>query len=363
MMGKLALGLMSGTSMDGIDVAVIDVNSHQLVFGNTFVYSKLVSDALLKVMSGQAFDMHFFANLHHQIGQEFAEAAYQALNALSSAERAEVVVIGHHGQTVCHQTNTQSTYTWQMGCPHRIQERCQLPVVFDFRTKNVVQGGQGAPLAPLYHQQLFASHKSCAVINIGGISNISFLNLGQMARGYDIGPGNCLMDAWTAKHLGQSFDANGHWAGSGQVNTSLLENLLKDAYFALPTPKSIGKEYFSLNWLENYCLESLKPQDIQATLLHLSASSIANEVKRNLKNDSTIYLCGGGVKNHLLIETLKTLLFDYKVLVTDEVGVPADYLEAMMMAWLGWMRLQNHEFDVSGMMGGKGKQLLGMVCV
>jgi anhydro-N-acetylmuramic acid kinase len=358
-MRNLALGLMSGTSMDGIDVAIIDVHTQELVLGQTFAYPEQVAKKLKLVMENGCFDMHYFAQLNREVGIAFADAAYS----LASEIQEPIQVIGSHGQTICHQTDDAIAYTWQLGCPYSIYEKLKVPVVFDFRSHNVVQGGQGAPLAPLYHQHLFGHEKSVAVINIGGISNISLIREGQPVVGFDMGPGNCLLDAWIAKHQQKNYDAQGLWAQSGMLSKDLLDNLLTDAFFQKSFPKSIGKEYFSLAWLEkNPLIQMLKPEDVQATLLHMTAFLIAQTVSLHLPKESAVYICGGGVKNQTLMGEVKLLLADYWVQSSDKKGISSDYLEAMMMAWLGACRIQGIRHDISSILGGSDQQLLGLIC-
>jgi anhydro-N-acetylmuramic acid kinase len=358
-MRNLALGLMSGTSMDGIDVAIIDIETQELVLGQTFAYPEQVAKKLKLVMDNGCFDMHYFAQLNREVGMAFADAAHK----LSSQMNEPIQVIGSHGQTICHQTQDAIPYTWQIGCPYSIYEKLKVPVVFDFRSHNVVQGGQGAPLAPLYHQHLFGHEKNVAVINIGGISNISLMREGKPLIGYDMGPGNCLLDAWIAKIKQENYDAHGHWAKQGQVSHSVLDGLLTDAFFQKTFPKSIGKEYFSLAWLEEYpAIHSLPAEDVQATLVRLTAHLIAQEVLTHLPKGSSVYICGGGVKNQTLMDDIKLLLADYSVQSSDEKGISSDYLEAMMMAWLGACRIQGISHDVSSILGGSFPQLLGLIC-
>ncbi len=358
-MRELALGLMSGTSMDGIDVAIVDVKTQQLVLGQTFAYPAELSEKLKMVMQGHAFDMHFFAQLHREVGLAFADAGMALMNELNEP----ISVIGSHGQTICHQTQVDLPYTWQIGCPYTIYEKLKVPVVFDFRSHNVVQGGQGAPLAPLYHQYLFGNEKNVAVVNIGGISNVSFIREGMPLVGYDIGPGNCLLDAWISSHFDAQYDKGGQWAAKGQVFQELLTKLLTDRYFSQDFPKSIGKEYFSLDWLGHYAKGMiLMQEDVQATLVQLTAQLIAQEIKKYLPANSSVYICGGGVKNTLLMGSLISLLPNYRVCETDEKDISSDYLEAMMMAWLGWCRMKSIRHDVSSVMGGNDQMLLGLIC-
>ncbi|MDQ5883691.1 MAG: Anhydro-N-acetylmuramic acid kinase [Pseudomonadota bacterium] len=358
-MKTLALGLMSGTSMDGIDVAIVDMQDQRLVMGQTFAYPKELSEKLKVVMKGHPFDMCFFAELNREVGQAFAKAAKTLVQELNEP----IQVIGSHGQTLCHQVHQELPFTWQIGCPYTIYEELKVPVVFDFRSHNVVQGGQGAPLAPLYHQYLWSKSRPVAVVNIGGISNISLLRENLPLVGYDIGPGNCLSDAWIATHFDATYDKEGRWAAKGQISQVLLDKLLSDAFFQKPYPKSIGKEYFSLSWLTKY-MEGmvLLHEDVQATLIYLTARLIADEIKRQMPIDARVCICGGGVKNQVFMNHLRMLLNPMVVQSTDEIGISSDFLEAMMMAWLGWCRLQNVRHDVSSVLGGHDQQFLGLIC-
>lgn len=362
-MTQYAMGMMSGTSMDGIDVAVIDIHSHQLLCADTFPYSSEVSAKLKEVMKGKAFNASFFSLLNRQIGIDFAEAAQRILNLMTLEQIQDLQVIGTHGQTVCHQPLGDVPYTWQMGCPHTIAQICKKPVVFDFRNGNIAAGGQGAPLAPLYHQQLFGQKNDAIVVNIGGISNLSFVSPTSM-RGYDVGPGNCLMDLWIDRNLGLSFDHSGAWAASGKVSQLLLSELLRDGFLQQNSPKSIGKEYYSMEWLDNYIKNfNLDPQDVQATLCRYTVEIIAREIKYGSTSKSIVWLCGGGAKNLEIVRGLQQSLIGFEVKLTSEANISEDYLEAMMIAWLGWMRYSNHPIDLYAIMGGHHrKQLVGMIC-
>ena len=358
-MRPLALGLMSGTSMDGIDVAIGDMSCQSLVLAKTIPYSKELSEKLKVVMKGHPFDMCFFAELHREVGVAFANAAALLMNELNEP----IQVVGSHGQTICHQIRPPLPFTWQIGCPYTIYEMLKVPVVFDFRSHNVVQGGQGAPLAPLYHQYLWSNQAPVAVVNIGGISNISFIQENHALMGYDIGPGNCLSDAWIATHFDASYDKFGRWAAKGQVSKALLNRMLSDPFFQQASPKSIGKEYFSLNWLKHHINGMfLLHEDVQATLIYLTAYLIASEIKKHMPANTKVYICGGGVKNQELMRHLRELLPDQTIKTTDEVGVSSDFLEAMMMAWLGWCRIKKIRHQVSSVIGGQDQQYLGLIC-
>jgi anhydro-N-acetylmuramic acid kinase len=362
-MQDLALGLMSGTSMDGIDVAIVQVSDQKLVYGHTYNYSAELKHDLKQAMLGHAFDMNFFASLHKRVGKEFAAAASHSISQLPAAQQQSIKVIGCHGQTICHNTLVDVPYTWQIGCPHEIFQRCQIPVVYDFRGKNVTQGGQGAPLAPLFHSYLFGKNDDIAVVNIGGISNISILSNKHPVLGYDVGPGNCLLDTWIEHCLGLSIDVDGNWAASGQIDETLLTVLLNDEFIQGSAPKSIGKEHFNLQWiLQRLQGFNLEQPTVQATLVALTARVIALEVKKYLNKGAKVYLCGGGAKNLFLRTILQIELLDYEVMTTDQLGISSDYLEAMMIAWLAWFRINNNVHDVALVMGGRDQQRLGLIC-
>ena len=362
-MQDLALGLMSGTSMDGIDVAIVQVSNQQLIFGHTYHYSEELKNDLKQVMMGQVFDMNFFARLHKRVGIEFANAAYQSISQLSKSKQQAIKVIGSHGQTLCHNTMVDVPYTWQIGCPHEIFQRCKIPVVYDFRGKNVSQGGQGAPLAPLYHSHLFGINDDIAVVNIGGISNISILSSKYPVLGYDVGPGNCLLDSWINHCRGLSIDQDGLWASTGKIDEDLLSELMYDKFIQLRVPKSIGKEHFNLQWLQHRLQRfNLSPESVQATLVALTARVIALEVKKYLPKGAKVYLCGGGVRNQYLKLVLQDELIEYEVMTTEQLGISSDYLEAMMIAWLAWSRLDGHLYELTPLMGGQNQQTLGLIC-
>lgn len=359
---SLYIGLMSGTSMDGIDAALMEMPSNRLIFGLTKKYTPLVHKKLNDLVNGINISLANICELNTLIGREFAAAVNELLEK-TGVNCKDIEAIGSHGQTVCHDTNGPIPYTLQLGCAHTISSLTQITVVADFRTRDVVNGGQGAPFAPLYHQEVFAhANESVAVVNIGGISNISLLDSEGKTTGWDIGPGNCLMDAWINWHHNKPFDRNGEWAEQGVVIDDLLQQLLLDPFLNLKPPKSIGKEYYSLTWLESYLNKSWRPVDIQATLLALTASSIAQSIV-NLKNDSLkkLYLCGGGTHNRQLYNTLASLLPHVEVHSSASVGVDPDYLEAMMFAWFAQRALEKIPVDLSAITGSKKRQLLGAI--
>lgn len=356
---ELFIGLMSGTSMDGIDAALVDLENHTLIAGITRPYSLDVKQHLRAVTLGEPLMPAAFSQLNTLIGREFAAAVLQLLET-NSISCKEVMAIGSHGQTICHDATAPIPYTLQLGCGHTIAERTGVSVVADFRTRDLVVGGLGAPFAPLYHQTLF-QHRAMplAVINIGGIANITYLGK-EALWGYDIGPGNCLMDCWAKQHLDKDYDAFGTWAASGRVIPDLLDNLLDDAYFHEKPPKSIGREYF-LTLLAERLRKEYAPNDVQATLLALTVTTIARAVQEANPLPLCVALCGGGVHNQALYRELSHHLSGIRVESTATFGVSPDFLEAMMFAWLAKNTLLNKALNWSPVTGAQHPAILGTV--
>ena len=355
----LYIGLMSGTSMDGIDAVLMHCPENALVCGLTKKYSAEIIARLESMKTGVT-TLADICQLNTLIGREFAGAVQDLLEKAGVSAKS-ITAIGSHGQTVCHNTQTAIPYTMQLGCAHTIASLTGIKVIADFRTKDIVNGGQGAPFAPLYHQELFSKYQTpLAVINIGGISNITYIDSQGHTRGWDIGPGNCLMDAWIQKYANKSYDVEGLWARSGLVIEALLIQLLADPFFKLEPPKSLGKEYFSNTWLHQYIKETYKPEDIQATLLALTAYTIAQTIK-NIGGLSALYLCGGGVHNTYLVDFLRSLLPECKLYDSAEVGLHPDYLEGMMFAWFAYKTVNQTAVDLSAITGSKCPAILGAV--
>lgn len=356
----LYIGLMSGTSMDGIDAALVEQPSNKLVHGLTRKYSEEVRTALARVLSEPLISLSELCQLNTLVGRDFASAVQQLLSE-SGYSSQDIVAIGSHGQTICHDTRAVVPYTLQIGCGHTISTLTGITVVADFRTRDVVNGGEGAPFAPLYHHELFKKNKEpVAIVNVGGIANITYLAQNQITRGWDVGPGNCLMDAWIKKNKAKCYDEEGKWAAEGDVIRPLLNNLLSDPFFKQSSPKSIGKEYFSLSWLNNYLENGYKAVDVQATLLFLTASAIAVSIQEN-PIIRKLYLCGGGTHNLHLLNTLSSLLPKIKVTSVRDLGVNPDYLEAMMFAWLAAQTMHSIPVELSAITGSKGKAILGAI--
>ncbi len=336
---ELYIGVMSGTSMDGVDTALVSIEGTRitLLAHDEFPMPDDLKARLLEVCIGQKTDLINIGELDHKLGHLFADAVLQLLDK-SDTPVSSVTAIGNHGQTVFHQPTGDSPFTMQLGDANIIAAKTQIQTVADFRRKDMALGGQGAPLVPAFHHTIFHPQESSVVVlNIGGISNISVLRPNQPTLGYDTGPGNMLMDAWADKHTGEKFDRDAQFALKGQLNQALLEQLLNEPYLSQIPPKSTGRELFNLPWLEQRLTEfkDLSTEDVQRTLCEYTALTIVNEVETyRLGNQPALYVCGGGTRNPLLMKRLAELLPNWEVESTTVKGVDADYMEAMAFAWL-----------------------------
>ncbi|MCG9546734.1 anhydro-N-acetylmuramic acid kinase [Vibrio sp. Isolate33] len=336
---ELYIGVMSGTSMDGVDTALVSIEGARitLLAHDEFPMPDDLKARLLEVCIGQKTDLIAIGELDHQLGHLFADAVLQLLEK-SDTPASSVTAIGNHGQTVFHQPTGESPFTMQLGDANIIAAKTQIQTVADFRRKDMALGGQGAPLVPAFHHTIFRPQDSSVVVlNIGGISNISVLRQNQPTLGYDTGPGNMLMDAWVDKHTGEKFDRDAQFALKGQLNHDLLKQLLNESYLSQLPPKSTGRELFNLPWLEQQLTEfkDLAAEDVQRTLCEYTALTMANEVETyRLGDQPALYVCGGGTRNPLLMKRLAELLPSWEVDSTTSKGVDADYMEAMAFAWL-----------------------------
>lgn len=363
----LVLGLMSGTSMDGIDAVLAgfeDGRFKGLRATHHLAYAAPLRARLLQVArSDAALSLRELATLDIAVADRFAEAALGLL-AGAGIEPGAVSAIGSHGQTVFHDTSAQPWATQQLGDPSRIAARTGIATVADFRRKDVALGGQGAPLVPAFHHALFASdgEARCA-LNLGGIANITLLPGMDAAqvRGFDTGPGNGLMDEWCERHLGQPYDADGAYAASGRCHEGLLRTLLEDPYFAQPPPKSTGRGYFQLSWLEQRfpMLDTLAPADVQATLAELTVRSIAADILAHAPETRRVLVCGGGARNGYLMRRLGAALPGCVVQPSDDYGLDAGWVEAAAFAWLAMRTLAGLPGNLPGVTGASRLAVLG----
>lgn len=359
---ELYIGLMSGTSLDGIDAGLIDF-SKQKANLIAFQYQAFDDDIKneIKQLSNpdQAIFLTSYGTLDAKLGDLFAETTLKLLNEANISNN-EIKAIGCHGQTIHHAPAGSHGFSLQIGDPNRIAHITGITTICDFRRRDIAAGGQGAPLVPAFHQAVFANpHNTTSVINIGGIANISILD-GEKILGFDTGPGNTLMDYWCHLNLGQHYDANGEWGRQGKVNQDLLTLFLDDAYFRLSPPKSTGKEYFSFAWLipKLACYPNCKPEDVQATLCQLSANSITNAILEHAPDSKRILLCGGGIHNLQLVEMLKNNLA-MPLLSTAEFGIDPDHVEAIAFAWLAKQTLNNLPGNLCSVTGANIPTILG----
>ncbi|AGA35080.1 Anhydro-N-acetylmuramic acid kinase [Thioalkalivibrio nitratireducens DSM 14787] len=367
-MSELYLGLISGTSRDGIEAALAvargpigwEVRAHR-----HHPYPDAVATELTRLTLAARAGYRELGELDAKIGEVFAEAAIALLRE-ASVSREQVRAIGSHGQTLHHAPDASPAFTWQIGDPFRIAERTGIDTVALFRHRDIAAGGEGAPLACGLHAACFSHDtRARAVVNIGGISNITWLRPGQPVLGYDCGPGNTLLDAWIRRHRGLLFDAGGRWAAEGRTHPELLKGLREDPFFAAPPPKTTGPEYFSPDWLAARLarLGPLAPADVQATLTELTASTIADAVHagRPRERASEVLICGGGVRNATLVRQLQHRLGDIPVTETGALGLPAEQVEAAAFAWLARQTIGARAGNLPEVTGASGPRILGCV--
>ncbi|MCK4442691.1 MAG: anhydro-N-acetylmuramic acid kinase [Sulfurovaceae bacterium] len=351
------IGIMSGTSLDGIDVALcqIDKNSCILESSVTIPFDINLKNKILQIINEKT-TLKQIGEIDHRLALEFAKAVKLLLQQTNLKPK-DIKAIGSHGQTLWHEPNSNYPFSMQLGDPSLLAVQTGITVVADFRTKDIALGGQGAPFAPAFHAELFSHIPNCAVVNIGGMANLSVLS--KNIIGYDTGCGNVLMDMWIQEKKQLTFDKGGTWAKSGQVNKQLLQKMLDDKYFKLNYPKSTGREYFNKEFLIKYLeqCDKISNDDIQATLLALTVKSIANEIKKF--DIQTVLVCGGGAKNSYLMDSLKTELEDIIIDTTDSYGVSADDIEAMIFAWFAYKRLYHEPIKLKTVTGAKKNTILG----
>lgn len=357
------IGLMSGTSLDAIDVALCQRSKFGFVqkAGFAIDLAPQLRQQLLTICNEKKVTLQTLGEVDHQ----FALACAQAVNDLLNNQNItanQVTAIGSHGQTIYHSPETQYAFTQQIGDGNLIAAKTQIACVADFRRMDMAYGGQGAPLVPAFHQALFAQQKTQRVIlNIGGIANISILNGTEHAFGYDTGPGNMLMDAWIHLHHQQPFDKGAWFAATGKINHPLLTHLLSDPYFLLSAPKSTGREKFNLTWLQQkLTAKKIIIEDIQRTLLEFTAVTICDQIKQQ-SNSCDIYVCGGGALNPLLMQRLKDLMPEHIVQTTESLAIDPMYVEAVAFAWLAEQRILEKTVPLKAVTGAHRDAILGCV--
>jgi anhydro-N-acetylmuramic acid kinase len=358
---ELYIGLMSGTSIDGVDAVLADfgaqpwrIRAHRHMSFDAALRAEL--DALQKT---GADELHRAALAANALMDRCA-VAVSGIVADAGLRALDIAAVGLHGQTLRHRPDLQ--FTLQLANPARLAESCGIAVVADFRSRDVAAGGQGAPLAPGLHAALFrdeALHR--VVVNIGGIANITDLPPHGPVRGFDTGPGNTLLDAWCLRHQHVAFDRDGAWAAAGHAIPALLEALRADPYFAMPPPKSTGRDRFNLGWLEARLQASYAPPDVQRTLLALTAATIAQAIATHCQGAKEVIVCGGGAQNGALLRELASVIGARALATTQAYGVPVTQVEGLAFAWLARETLAGRPGNLPTVTGARGGRILGAV--
>ncbi|MBV5298813.1 MAG: anhydro-N-acetylmuramic acid kinase [Rhodoferax sp.] len=372
MMSDFYVGLMSGTSLDGVDGVLVDLSDARvrLLACASVPFDARFRQELLALNSPSFNELHRAALAGNRIAAVYAEAVANLLEQVAACgiDKAQIRAIGAHGQTVRHQPtgNAATAYTWQLNNPALLAELAGIDVVADFRSRDLAAGGQGAPLVPAFHRHVFSQPGSAvAVLNLGGIANLSVLPANPMAPvvGFDCGPGNALIDAWCQRHTGAAFDRDGAWAAGGQCLPDLLQQLQDDPYFEQAPPKSTGRDLFSIAWLDQKLMPfaAAQPQDIQNTLTELTASACAASVVSYSNNSKCLIVCGGGAYNLYLLQRLRARLPMLQVSTSDQHGLAPLQVEATAFAWLARQTIWRLPGNLPSVTGAAGARILGAI--
>ncbi len=358
----LYIGVMSGTSLDGLDIALIELTpAIKLIATHYIPMPAALRTELLELCSSGPDEIARSAIAQ----QSWVKLAAQGIHTLLNEQKLkpeDIMAVGSHGQTIRHEP--ARGFTVQIGNPALLSELTGIAVVSDFRSRDVAAGGQGAPLVPAFHEALFEERVgNRAVLNVGGFSNLSLIEPAKPVAGFDCGPGNVLLDAWIHQQRGEHFDRDGQWAASGKVEPVLLKALLSDPFFVTKGPKSTGREVFNLPWLTQHLsqLPVFAPEDVQATLLELTALTIVESLQHAQSNTQELLICGGGAHNQTLMKRLAELLPDTKVSSTAVYGVDPDWVEAMAFAWLAHCCLEGIPGNRPSVTGARGLRVLGAI--
>lgn len=360
---SLYIGIMSGTSLDGVDAVLVDFCSAKPVLLKTFFcpYHDKLREQLLSLHLPGHDELNRAAILSNQLSCLYARATEGLLENAGIAPQ-QIVAIGCHGQTVRHCPEVEKNYTIQLVNGALLAELTQITVVADFRSRDIAAGGQGAPLVPAFHEAIFKhSEHHRVIVNIGGIANITNLDPYLPIIGFDCGPGNLLMDAWCLRHTGKTYDSKGQWAATGRIIPALLKAFLSDEFFLRQPPKSTGRDLFNVQWLEKKLLGNETAEDVQATLLQLTALTIARSILEYCSTAEEVYICGGGAHNTLLMDRLIDVIPGKTVALTDQLGVAADWVEAFAFAWLAQQTILGKTGSLAAVTGAKGDRILGAI--
>jgi len=359
----LYIGIMSGTSLDGVDAVLGDFgHDTPRILGHSHLgFDPELREELLDLNRPGTNELERAALAANRLAQHYAQAVSMLLDQTQTST-ADIIAIGCHGQTVRHRP--ELGYTLQINNPALLAELSHIAVIADFRSRDIAAGGQGAPLVPAFHAAAFAHPaKHRVIVNIGGIANLTDLPTDSHVIGFDCGPGNMLMDAWCALHTGRAYDANGAWAAGGKVIPQLLEAMLQEPFFAQAPPKSTGRDLFHLEWLKQFLIPDYTAHDIQATLLRLTVKSIHGAVTSHCGGTDEIYVCGGGARNSALINSLRHAFAEQAtpVALTDALGVNAEWVEALAFAWLARQTMLGQAGNLPAVTGAAHACVLGAI--
>ncbi|WP_435276109.1 anhydro-N-acetylmuramic acid kinase [Psychrobium sp. nBUS_13] len=362
MIPQIYIGLMSGTSMDGVDAVLVDFSDGSPKVLAT--HDEPIPNGLLthlhRLADPKVGDINLLGECDRASGELFATAVNNLVEK-TNWDREQVIAIGSHGQTVRHMPNLPYPFSLQIGDASTIAVQTQIDTVADFRRKDIALGGQGAPLVPAFHRAMFGSNlKDRVILNIGGIANITWLAKDGTTSGFDTGPGNTLLDLWYSQHHDTNFDRSGLWGATGEVNNNLLTRMLSHPYFAMAAPKSTGRELFNASWLNQHLshFPAIQPQDVQATLAQLTAQSIALDIL-TLSETTDIFVCGGGLFNDDIINKLQKLLPKCTIQSTAVIGIEPQWVEAIAFAWLAFCFVNKQSSNLPAVTGAKKAAILG----
>ena len=349
---EIYIGLMSGTSLDGIDIAIVDFNCKppKLLFSDTFPYTGAIKLRIKDITLDKTASIDSLCQLNIELGHAYAMVVNKSLKS-AGLDCSQIRAIGNHGQTIRHCPDATFPYTLQSGDPNTLTVETNITTIADFRGIDIALGGQGAPLAPAFHQSVFSSSTTNrAIINIGGIANVTYLpsNPAEKIMGFDTGPGNTLSDYWVDLHKNVAYDDAGQWAKNGQIIDGLLAEMVnKESFFTQPAPKSTGTDHFNASWLSAFNINDYAPNDVQTTLVELTALSIANSILGLPNTQIECYICGGGSQNLYLIERIQKRLPTLLIQTTKPLGIDPDYVEAIAFAWLAKQRIDLKPGNIS----------------
>ena len=366
---SLYIGLMSGTSLDGIDAVLAKIEASgeaYLLDSVSTPFSPELRKALIDLQSPGSNEIHRENQAANALAVAYADAVKQLLTQ-DKLSPTDISAIGAHGQTIRHQADLAHhlAYTHQTLNPALLAELTGIDVIADFRSRDLAAGGHGAPLVPAFHAQQFAADKNIAVLNLGGIANLTLLPKDGEVKGFDCGPGNMLMDAWIADQQGHTFDENGTWASQGKVNQALLSRMMTDSFFAKAPPKSTGRDDFHLAWLQKQIgQDNINAEDVQATLLQLTVDSALQALEVYAPQAQTLVICGGGARNIALLDLFKSRAESVfkntlEIVTSDALGIDPQLVEGLAFAWLAWAHKEKRPANLPAVTGAKGPRILG----